>query len=104
MIRTLAPELDDSEPGRLRSVELPSLRSVIIMDAPSESGTYSFDDLRKLGGSAQQIRILEIDKKLCPDDAINIQFTSGTTGMPKGATLSHYNIVNNARYATDRIN
>ena len=72
MIRTLAPELDDSEPGRLRSVELPSLRSVIIMDASSESGTYSFDDLRKLGGSAQQIRILEIDKKLCPDDAINI--------------------------------
>jgi fatty-acyl-CoA synthase len=104
MIRTLAPELDDGEPGRLQSAKLPSLRSVIIMDAPSGSGTYSFDDLRKLGGPAQQLRLSEIDKTLSPDDAINIQFTSGTTGMPKGATLSHFNIVNNARYVTDRIN
>ena len=103
MIRKLAPELEDCEPGRLQSAKLPHLRSVIIMDENPGSGAYSFDDLRKLGGPAQQLRIPEIDKMLSPDDAINIQFTSGTTGMPKGATLSHYNIVNNARYVTDRI-
>ena len=104
MIRNLAPELDDCEPGRLQSTKLPNLRSVIIMDEKPCKGAYSFDELQKLGGPAQQLRLPEIDKSLSPDDAINIQFTSGTTGMPKGATLSHYNIVNNARYVTDRIN
>ena len=104
MIRNLAPELETCEPGRLQSSKLPHLQSVVIMDEAPGPGAYSFDQLRKLGGPAQQLRIPEIDKTLSPDDAINIQFTSGTTGMPKGATLSHYNIVNNARYVTDRIN
>ena len=103
MIRNLAPELESCEPGRLRAAKLPNLRSVIIMDDQPGPGAYSFETLRNLGGPAQQLRLPEIDKTLGPDDAINIQFTSGTTGMPKGATLSHYNIVNNARYVTDRI-
>lgn len=103
MIRTLAPELEDCEPGRLYAAKLPHLRSVIIMDDQPGPGAYSFDALQNLGGPAQQLRLPQIDKTLGPDDAINIQFTSGTTGMPKGATLSHYNIVNNARYVTDRI-
>ncbi|MDE4174634.1 AMP-binding protein [Phaeobacter sp. PT47_59] len=104
MIRQLAPELDSCEPGRLQSARLRHLRSVILMDDHPGPGAYSFAELRKLGGPAQQLRISEIDRTLDPDDAINIQFTSGTTGMPKGATLSHYNIVNNARFVTDRIN
>lgn len=104
MIRKLAPELEECQPGRLDSAKLPHLRSVIIMDDQPDPGAYSFDDLRNLGGPAQQLRLPEIERTLGPDDAINIQFTSGTTGMPKGATLSHYNIVNNARYVTDRIN
>jgi len=103
MIRDLAPELEDCEPGRLRSARLPHLRSVVIMDEEPGAGAYSFDGLRRLGGPAQQLRLPEIDRTLSPDDAINIQFTSGTTGRPKGATLSHYNIVNNARFVTDRI-
>ena len=104
MIRQLAPELENCQPGRLQSSKLPHLRSVIIMQDTSGPGVFSFKDLQKLGGPAQQLRIPTLDKTLSPDDAINIQFTSGTTGMPKGATLSHYNIVNNARYVTDRIN
>lgn len=103
MLRNLAPELENCEPGRLRSATLPHLRNVIIMDDQPGPGAYSFEELRKLGGPAQQLRIPEIDRTLSPDDAINIQFTFGTTGMPKGATLSHYNIVNNARFVTDRI-
>ncbi|MEM7438856.1 MAG: AMP-binding protein [Pseudomonadota bacterium] len=103
MIRDLAPELEGCEPGQLRAAKLPHLRSVVIMDDQPGPGAYSFETLRQLGGPAQQLRIPEIDKTLGPDEAINIQFTSGTTGTPKGATLSHYNIVNNARYVTDRI-
>lgn len=103
MIHDLAPELESCEPGRLRAAKLPHLRSVVIMDKQPPVGTYSFEELRKLGGPAQQLRLPAIDKTLSPDDAINIQFTSGTTGSPKGATLSHYNIVNNARFVTDRI-
>ena len=104
MIREIAPELEDCMPGRLRAAKLPQLRAVVMMDDEPGAGAYSFDCLRKLGGPAQQLRLHSIDKTLNPDDAINIQFTSGTTGMPKGAALSHYNIVNNARYVTDRIN
>lgn len=104
MIGNLAPELETSEPGRLHSAGLAHLRSVIFLDDAPRAGAYTFGELRKLGGPAQLLRLQEIDSTLSPDDAINIQFTSGTTGMPKGATLSHYNIINNARYVTDRIN
>ena len=104
MIRQLAPELGDCTPGRLHSTKLPQLRSVIVMDDDPDLGMYSFTQIWNLGGPAQQLRLQEIEKTINPDDAINIQFTSGTTGMPKGATLSHYNIINNARYTTSRMN
>ncbi|WP_150526672.1 AMP-binding protein [Roseibium sediminis] len=103
MIRALAPELETAKPGRLNAVKLPYLKIVAVMGAPAVQGMYAFDELRRLGGPAQLLRLSAIDKTLSPDDAINIQFTSGTTGKPKGATLSHYNIVNNARFVTDRI-
>lgn len=104
MIRTLAPEIDTCCRGELHAVKLPKLRHVIVMDeVESLDGLWSFEDITALGGPLEQLRLVEIDKNLTPDDAINIQFTSGTTGQPKGATLSHYNIVNNANLVTDRI-
>ena len=103
MIRQLAPELANSAPGKLTAAKLPALRHVVIMDDEPGPGAWSFDQLRGLGGPAQQSVIAETDTSLSPGDAINIQFTSGTTGTPKGATLSHHNVVNNARNVTDRI-
>jgi fatty-acyl-CoA synthase len=104
MIRQLAPELDKCEPGRLVSAKLPNLKSVIVMGDEVGDGAFSFHQVKNLGGPAQQLRLPIIEKTLNPDDPINVQFTSGTTGTPKGATLSHYNIINNAQFVTDRIN
>ena len=103
MIRELAPELESCEPGRLNAARLPTLESVIVTGAEPGPGAFTFDAVRDLGDPAQQLRLQAIDGSLSPDDAINVQFTSGTTGAPKGATLTHHNVVNNARFVTDRI-
>lgn len=104
MIRSLAPELETCKPGHLNAAKLLDLRSVIVMGDEPGPGAFSFEQVRQMAGPGFQSRLSEIDQTLSPDDPINIQFTSGTTGMPKGATLTHYNIVNNARFTTDRIN
>ena len=101
MLRTLAPELERATPGELHAEKLPHLRIVIRMGAERTSGMFNFDDVLGMGGDAEMARLDGISAGLTPDDPINIQFTSGTTGAPKGATLTHRNIVNNA-YFTGR--
>ncbi len=100
MITDLMPELlMAGDRGHVDSVQLPDLKHVILLgDAPAPTRCLTYADLLKLAGPAQSSRLEMLTSALDPDDAINIQFTSGTTGSPKGATLSHFNIVNNARY------
>jgi len=96
MIRRLAPELDDCKPGRLQSIKLPQLEIVIRLGDGHTAGMLNFSDVCEMGHETDfaGLKTLQSNQRL--HDAINIQFTSGTTGNPKGATLSHYNILNNA--------
>ena len=99
ILRSLAPEIDVASEGPLRLARLPHLRNVVVLgDGAAPAGCMLFSALGRLAGPAHRNRLEQVAAALDPDDAINIQFTSGTTGLPKGATLSHYNIVNNARY------
>ncbi len=103
MIRSLVPELGTCPPGALRAGRLPQLRVVIRMGGsePGDehtSGMLGFEEACTLGGPGHRLRLDAISRDLDPDEPINIQFTSGTTGSPKGATLTHYNIVNNAGF------
>ncbi|WP_417525698.1 AMP-binding protein [Marinovum sp.] len=100
MLRELAPKL---AAGELQSDRLPHLRHVAVMEPDEGDGVLSFAALCALGEPEHHAQLDAITRGLDPDEPINIQFTSGTTGTPKGATLSHFNIVNNARFVTDRI-
>ncbi|KAM7370413.1 hypothetical protein PAMP_009965 [Pampus punctatissimus] len=102
MLKKICPEIESSTPGDIRSARLPELRSVIVLDH-RHPGMYHFEDVMQAGSSQYKQQLHDLQRKLLFDDPINIQFTSGTTGTPKGATLSHYNIVNNAYYVGKRV-
>ncbi|XP_063077145.1 medium-chain acyl-CoA ligase ACSF2, mitochondrial-like [Engraulis encrasicolus] len=97
MVRQICPEVDSASPGFLKSDRLPDLRTVIVTDS-RQPGMLHVDDVMQAGGSEHHQQLQDLQSQLSFDDPINIQFTSGTTGMPKGATLTHHNIVNNAYF------
>jgi fatty-acyl-CoA synthase len=95
MIRELVPELGNGS-GELKSLRLPELRHVISIGDGSYSGCLPFDRVLDRGKQLGNERLESVAATIQMDDAVNIQFTSGTTGLPKGATLSHHNLINNA--------
>jgi fatty-acyl-CoA synthase len=100
MIKELAPELKIGRPGNLQAKRLPALRSVICMGKNIPQGMMGFDAVCEMGGRVPSDDLDQISDSLNAQEAINIQFTSGTTGSPKGACLTHRNIVNNANFVS----
>ncbi|PIE46997.1 MAG: AMP-binding protein [Gammaproteobacteria bacterium] len=107
MIKELCPEIYHKDYQQLDLVEIPTIERIVWIDGPNSDETFSF--MQKFShwmaeGDANDPRVAERQKTLDPHDAINVQFTSGTTGTPKGATLTHHNIINNGYLTGELLN
>ncbi|XP_008414353.1 acyl-CoA synthetase family member 2, mitochondrial [Poecilia reticulata] len=97
MLREICPGIESMPPSTIKSSRVPELRMIIVTDN-RWPGMLHVDDVMQVAESRHHKQLSDLQSQLSFDDAINIQFTSGTTGKPKGATLSHNNIVNNAYF------
>jgi len=97
ILNDLMPELRGCAPARLQAERVPSLTTVIRLGEEPSPGMLNFSDVFDRQPGALDVSLAEIEAGLSSHDAINIQFTSGTTGSPKAATLTHHNVLNNAR-------
>ena len=95
MVNDLIPELKSCQRDRLESEKFPHLKSVIYMGGRKHRGMYNTHELMLMGSYQEDDEVLALSKCLDCQDVINMQYTSGTTGFPKGVQLTHYNILNN---------
>ncbi len=95
MTNELIPELKTSQRGNLISAKFPFLKSVIYIGPQKHRGMYSFSELLLLGKHSDDKILRDIEQSLDRNDVVNMQYTSGTTGFPKGVMLTHRNILNN---------
>ncbi len=100
MLNELCPELASSEPGELSAARLPQLKRVICIER-AVPGALGLGELIERGRALPADKLTEVAAELDPDDDINIQYTSGTTGFPKGVVLSHFNILNNGLHVAN---
>lgn len=96
VLNKVCPTLKDSEPGKFDDPKLPFLKNIIYMGKEKIPGMYNWDDVMEMGKKVADAELQERLASLDPDDVINMQYTSGTTGFPKGVMLSHTNLIGNA--------
>ena len=100
IVKTICPELSSSEKGKLNSVRLPFLRNVISIESPLD-GCYGWDEAVAKAKDTPLSEVYARQKMINKNDVCNIQYTSGTTGFPKGVMLTHHNVVNNGKAIGD---
>ena len=94
-VNEVVPELAASTPGQLRTAGLPFLKIVVFIGAETPAGMVNFEAIVKLGESVSDAELVAVERTLDCHEVINMQYTSGTTGFPKGVMLTHHNVVNN---------
>nr|CAD7202508.1 unnamed protein product [Timema douglasi] len=104
ILSQVSPELGKARPGRLSSESVPSLKSVIVMTDQHLPGVFQYEDIMDAGSKESIIRLAELQDRIQSDQGCTIHFTSGTTGTPKAALLSHHTLVNNSYYIGKRMN
>ncbi len=104
IIHQLNPTLKDSKPGELDNPMLPFLKHVVYTGGLPQPGMHHWPEIAEFGANVSDTALEAVKNSLSPDDTINMQYTSGTTGFPKGVMLTHNNIVNNGKCIGDRMN
>ena len=99
MVFELVPELKDQPRGTLKSENFPELKNVVYIGQQKHRGMFNTAELLLLGNHIDDIELESLKENINCHDVVNMQYTSGTTGFPKGVMLSHHNILNNG-YAT----
>ncbi len=97
-VYNVVPELKESTPGKISSEKLPCLKNVIFLGNKKHDGMFSWKDLLELGADISDEELAKVQASCHPEEVINMQYTSGTTGFPKGVMLTHNNVINNAYY------
>ncbi len=100
IIKTLCPELETSAPGQLNSKRLPCLKNIITIDS-KQNGCYTWEEAIDLADDTPLSEVRARARSIKKDDVCNMQYTSGTTGFPKGVMLTHNNVVNNGKAIGD---
>ena len=100
IMKELCPELASCKPGELNSERLPFLKNIITTDS-KQDGCFTWDEAMALADTVPMSKIKEMRSKIDKHDVVNMQYTSGTTGFPKGVMLTHYNVVNNGKAIGD---